>query len=318
MRGYRAGCWAVTDRFVCFSWPGRSSLARSSSPGFTLVELLAVIAVIGILMTLLLPAVQAAREAARRMQCRNNLKQIGLAIHNYEATFGAFPPPRTRRPGHNMLTFILPYLEQQVVFNRFDLSQNWSATINRPARDVEINLFLCPTAPSNRTVNNRRYYASDYAVCEYFPNSADRRRLISDGHISDRSDWYNLFQPDFEGPSTIAAVRDGLSNTFMLFEDAGRPLKYLENGRRGDPNASPMEPLSGAAWAAEDADFWLHHVCHASQMFNCTNNNEIYSFHPDGANFLYGDGSVHFHPDNMDAESFVSLFTRAAGDTGGR
>ena len=314
MRSYRVGCRAATDRFVGLSRPGRSAAARRSSRGFTLVELLVVIAIIGILVALLLPAVQAAREAARRMQCRNNLKQIGLAIHNYETTFRVFPPPRTRDPGHNMLTFILPYLEQEAVFDKFDLSQNWSATINRPARDVEIDVFLCPTAPGDRTVGSRRYYAGDYAVCENFINSADRRRLISDGHISDRSDWYNLFQPDFEGPSTVAGVRDGLSNTFMLFEDAGRPLKYLENGRRGDPNASPREPISGAAWASEDADFWIHHVCNTSQIFNCTNNNEIYSFHPNGANFLYGDGSVHFHSDNMDPEPFVSLFTRAAGD----
>ena len=294
--------------------PSLTYSPRLSWRGFTVVELLVVIAIIGILVALLLPAVQAAREAARRTQCRNNLKQIGLAIHNYEGIYGLFPPPRTRQPGHNMLTFILPYLEQQSVFAKFDLSLNWSATENRPARDVEIEVFLCPTSPGDRTVGNRRYYVSDYAVCENFINSADRRRLISEGHISDRSDWYNLFQPDFEGPSKMADVRDGLSNTFMLFEDGGRPLKYLENGRRGDPDASPKEPLSGAAWASEHADFWIHHVCNTSQMFNCTNNNEIYSFHPNGANFLYGDGSVHFHSENMDAETFVSLFTRAAGD----
>ena len=314
MGSNRADCRAAANRFVGFSLPGRSLAARRFSRAFTLVELLVVIAVIGILVALLLPAVQAAREAARRMHCRSNMKQIGLAIHNYEATHRLFPPPRSRNPGHSMSTFILPYLEQQPVFDKFDLSLNWSAAANKPARDVEIDVFLCPTAPGNRTVDGRRYYVSDYAVCENFINSADRRRLIAEGHISERRDWFNLFQPDFEGPSTIAGVRDGLSNTFMLFEDGGRPLKYLENGRRGDPDASPMEPLSGAAWAAEDADFWIHHVCNTSQMFNCTNNNEIYSFHPNGANFLYGDGSVHFHSDNMDAETFVSLFTRAAGD----
>ena len=309
-------CRAAANRFVGFSRPGRYPAARHSSRGFTLVELLVVIAIIGILVALLLPAVQAAREAARRMRCLNNFKQIDLAIHNYEATFGMFPPPKTRDPDHNMLTFILPHLELQAVFDKFDLSRNWSAAVNRPARDVEINVFLCPTTPGNRTVDGRRYYAADYAVCENFPGSPDRTRLINDGYIRDRHNWYNLFQPDYEGPSTMAAVTDGLSNTFMLFEDAGRPLKYLENGRLGNPGASPMEPISGAAWASGDAEFWIHHVCHTSQFFNCTNCNEIYSFHPGGTNFLYGDGSVHFHSDSMDPEPFVSLFTRAAGDFG--
>ncbi len=278
------------------------------------MELLVVIAIIGILVALLLPAVQAAREAARRLRCTNNLKQIGLAIHNYETGFGMFPPPKTRDPGHNMLTFILPYLEREAVYDKFDLSRNWSATVNKPARDVEIEVFLCPTTPGNRIVGNRRYYVSDYAVCENFPGSADRTRLINEGQISKRKNWFGLFRPDYKGPSTVAGVQDGLSNTFMLFEDAGRPMKYLENGRRGDPDASPKEPMSGAAWADDDAEFWIHHTCNGSQVINCTNNNEIYSFHPGGANFLYGDGSVHFHAENMDVETFVSLFTRAAGD----
>jgi prepilin-type processing-associated H-X9-DG protein len=109
-------------------------------------------------------------------------------------------------------------------------------------------------------------------------------------------------------------VRDGLSNTFMLFECSGRPLKYLENGRRGDPDTTPKEPISGAEWASAEAEFWIHEVCHGSQFFNCNNHNEIYSLHPGGANFLYGDGSVHFHSETIEPEAFVSLFTRAAGD----
>ena len=93
----------------------------------------------------------------------------------------------------------------------------------------------------------------------------------------------------------------------MLFEDAGRPIGYVEG------KATRATNVSGAEWANREAEFWIHLLC-GPQIINCTNNNEIYSFHPGGANFLYGDGSVHFQPETIDPETFVSLFTRAAQD----
>ena len=285
----------------------------ASRAAFTLVELLVVIAIIGVLIALLLPAVQAARESARRMQCCNHFKQIGLGILNYESVHRVFPLPKTEDPDHNLLTFLLPYVEQQAIYDQYDWNKNWSSTKNRPARENEIDTFLCPTAPSDRTCEDRRYYVTDYATCENIHGSVSNP-LVAAGVIRDRGSWYNLFQPFWAGPSRAAAVRDGLSNTFMLFECSGRPLKYLQNGRRGDPDATPKEPISGAEWASDEAEFWIHEVCNGSQLFNCSNLNEIYSFHPGGANFLYGDGTVHFHSETIDTDTFVSLFTRAAGD----
>jgi len=274
--------------------------------GFTLVELLVVIAIIGVLIALLLPAVQAAREAARRMRCTNNLKQIGLALHNYESCYGVFPPAYSRRPGHNMLTFLLSYLEQQPVYDRYRWDLPWDDAANDPATHVDLDVFLCPSADSGR------HYVADYATCEYIPNNQARRDLIASGALTARRRWDGLFEKgppgdDYAPANPISAIRDGLSNTFMLFEDAGRPIGYEDGNVTGTAN------VSGAEWASRHAEFWIHLLC-GPRIINCSNNNEIYSFHPGGANFLYGDGSVHFQPETIDPETFVSLFTRAAQD----
>jgi len=273
--------------------------------GFTLIELLVVVAIIGILIALLLPAVQSVRESARRMQCANNLRQIGLALHGYLEAHEVFPPAYTRDPGHNMLTFLLPHLELQEVYDRYDWGRPWDDAANRQATRVDLAVFVCPSAPSGRR------YVADYATCEYIVSTV-RDELLAGGHLSPRKDWDGFFKKGDAGesaPSTsLANVRDGLSNTFMLYEDAGRPLGYSEG------TATGSEGISGAPWASEDAEFWIHEICHTSRMFNCFNSNEIYAFHPGGANFLYGDGTVRFQPESMPPETFVSLFTRAGGD----
>ena len=278
-----------------------------SARAFTLVELLVVITIIGILIALLLPAVQAAREAARRMQCTNNLKQIGLAIHNYESAHLVYPPNAVLSPRrHNVLTFILPYLEQQAIYDKYHWEEHWYADVNKEATEVDIGLFLCPSAP--RRPNK---YVTDYATC----GSIDARQgyhvrnvLIQGGHLTER--FTTEFWPSMLGPDarTQADVRDGLSNSFMLFEDAGRPNGY-ENGKPdGQTN------ISGPRWADEAADFGINDWCGVTRCMNCNNRNEIYSFHAGGCMFLYGDGSVHFHPDGMNVETFVSLFTHNAHD----
>jgi prepilin-type N-terminal cleavage/methylation domain-containing protein/prepilin-type processing-associated H-X9-DG protein len=272
---------------------------------FSLIELLVVIAVIGVLMALLLPAVQSVREAARRTRCTNNLKQIGLALHSYESACRVFPPAYTRNPGHNLLAFILPHVELQEVADRYDWDKPWDDPANDPVTELDLAVFVCPSAPGGRR------YVSDYATCDYITKTL-RERLVDGGHLSARGNWDGFFQkgaPGQSAPSPVAGhIRDGLSKTFMLFEDGGRPLGYDQDGPTGSKS------ISGSRWASEDAEFWFHDVCSTAQMFNCRNSNEVYAFHPGGANFLYADGTVQFHSEMMPAETFVALFTRAGGD----
>ncbi|MBR5626433.1 MAG: DUF1559 domain-containing protein, partial [Thermoguttaceae bacterium] len=131
---------------------------RRSRLGFTLVELLVVIAIIGTLTGMMLPAVQSARETARRMTCTNNLRQIGLSISMYLDVLGCFPPTKTtyltdsgvRRDRHNILTLLLPYLEQTNIYDQIDLERPWSLAANRAGTRNRVPVFLCPTASSHR------------------------------------------------------------------------------------------------------------------------------------------------------------------------
>ena len=170
--------------------------------GFTLVELLVVIAIIGILVALLLPAVQAAREAARRMQCQNNLKQIGLAIHNFHDAKKILPPAQRQSwdlaqnktvAGHSWATFILPYIEQQAIHDKYDFSPNlnWDDLPNDAATGPirnRIATYICPSAPTVRPTNSNRGYLDYPATTERtWPTggntwvSAALRPLISAG-----------------------------------------------------------------------------------------------------------------------------------------
>ncbi len=200
-------------------------MTHRKRPGFTLVELLVVIAIIGILVGLLLPAVQAAREAARRMQCSNNLKQLGLAAHNFESSYKYFPPGEwtraattasTSRPAWT--TVVLSFLEQSNKFNQFDFTVDVNTDLkNEPARQQDVPAFICPSEPSGAqfaangiTVGRLNYFGS-------IGGAADCRQL--DGLAGIFSGNFSNVQLN-ETPKgiKIGAVSDGTSNTALHSE----------------------------------------------------------------------------------------------------
>jgi prepilin-type N-terminal cleavage/methylation domain-containing protein/prepilin-type processing-associated H-X9-DG protein len=308
---------------------------RTGFRGFTLVELLVVIAIIGILIALLLPAIQATREAARRMTCSSNLRQIGLGIVQYENTRKEFPPPYTDTtvtpalPRHSLYPYISPFIEIASLLKNYDMKQHWNSTHNLPFSQMDIGVFLCPTAPSvPRMEGAGGRSLTDYGPCTDL-SSGVMSNLSSLGLLKQtRKDNNNTWAVGFfhvqvgttsyqcpkckQGgcPKHVTAkiIKDGLSHTMMWFEDGGRPLHFIGKSKQSDT-------ASGGRWA-DNENWWIeHNTCGQGQVFNCNNGNEIFSFHPGGCNFAYGDGSVRFHPETIDSETFVSLFTRAAGDT---
>lgn len=170
------------------NYPPQNSSGGGVGTGTTIGIIIGVLAVVmvlcgGILVALLLPAVQAAREAARRMNCANNMKQIALALHNYESAYGSLPPAFTvddsGKPLHSWRTLILPYLEQAAVYQQIDLSKPWDDPVNRPFNDVAVPTFTCPsgTLPPNMTC-----YQVIVDQQSAFPGGTSRSfRTITDG-----------------------------------------------------------------------------------------------------------------------------------------
>jgi prepilin-type N-terminal cleavage/methylation domain-containing protein/prepilin-type processing-associated H-X9-DG protein len=243
-----------------------------SHRGFTLIELLVVIAIIAVLIGLLLPAVQAAREAARRVQCVNNLKQLGLALHNYNTAAGAFPPgvvstvstlnPTLSQTGINDLSqwtswsaqaMLLPYMEQAPLFNAANFS--WACCWDDPTSDAtnvtvyttKINSFLCPSDGlagvgnvASYTANINSYYGSIGTTTIQYP---------ADGNTSGLFKLYKA--TDNTGLSTaLGEVTDGTSNTIAFGEglvgDYGKTTNWRGNGMAGPPDVPAIETLLDA------------------------------------------------------------------------
>ncbi len=280
-------------------------------PGFTLIELLVVIGIIGVLLALLLPAVQKVREVANKTTCTNNLKQIGLALHNYHDGNGSFPPSNTSAPvnkKHSWITFVLPYIEQQNLFNLYNFDHNWYAVKNERAVRIQLKIFQCPSAPADRVDPN---FPSLPACGDYNATSNVDPTLITLGLIPPTKNLEGVLVKNQN--TRILDIRDGPAYTIMVAEDAGRP--QLWNAGRAVPGYA-----NGGGWADSDGPFSLQGASFDGSMIlgpcpmNCTNDNEIYSFHRQGANCLFADGHVQLIRADINIKTMAALITRAGNE----
>ena len=300
--------------------------------GFTLVELLVVIAIIGILVGLLLPAVQAAREAARRMQCSNNLKQIGLAMHNYESTMKCFPAANIVRVGSPMrgdgFTWharILPYLEQNALYDRIaplmgtDVGNQDSAEQVFAGKTTRLPMYQCPSHPSGVSNPSKNgYQLSTYnAVCGNTTFNDDQLDEATDVGYNGNGMFY------MNSRTRFGDIPDGSSNTYMVAEVQDE-LKGAPNSNRmpgsdrryifsGDSDNNPPTDVSEYLIGMETDDPINVNQRDADGYFN--NDGEYAgSFHTGGAHFALGDGSIRFISQNINLTAYRAMSTRNGGE----
>ncbi|MCX7426524.1 MAG: DUF1559 domain-containing protein [Planctomycetia bacterium] len=308
--------------------PG-SVAARLDKPtvarhGFTLVELLVVIAIIGILIALLLPAVQAAREAARRMQCTNNLKQFGVALHNYHAAYQRFPPGMyavlaTTDWGFSWGAIILPYLEQGTFNDLLDYEKPYYMEPNWTAMQTRIEAFVCPTDPhggdwielgAGGTVNDAR--ATSYAGVadsglHLQPNKNPREdcngmffgnKQVRVGDVADGTS-HTLFVGEITGARGNSGGVPAFFQHFIATQniqntqDGINSWRTVPGGRDDSPTGDPIDGDGG------------------NRHYELFDEIGFSSFHPGGCNFLMVDGSVHFLSETILQPTLSALTTRA-------
>ena len=321
----------------------------TSREGFTLIELLVVIAIIAVLIALLLPAVQAAREAARRAQCTNNLKQLGLALHNYHDTLGTLPagyPVRVWEPDPTVpaaharwstLAALTPFLEQSAVFNaiNFDFPMiggpgqaNAVFPPNTTAVSTKIALFLCP---SDKGVQIRPpFQPANYVACVGSgrnggdANAADGSLFINSSiGLRDMTDGTS--QTTVISESTIGT--GGATSAIPAVGAIDRSLYFLS--ATAFPTLTDANCLATASWGVRRGANWVdgdygvgiynHYYTPNSKSPDCMRHSNpgwkaARSRHPGGVNVLFGDGGVRFVKDTIDRITWQGLATRAGGE----
>src|SRR5262249_9990232 len=298
-----------------FTLERRTELIPFYRGGLTLIELLVVIAIIAVLIGLLLPAVQKVREAANRMACANNLKNLGLALHNYHGDHGKFPPGAVGpyasvpqfagRKDNGLGAYLLPYLEQQALASRYRWDVSWSDPPNQTVVNTELKIWQCPSAQANRIMDgllptvapppsvpfNGTAACGDYAGMSVVDSGLASGGLIDlpGGPRDERGHYEGVFP--INRTTRLTDILDGTSHTILMAECAGRPA--LWQGRKQVPNVW----LTGGPWSSRNLLTGRGATPGGTAFYgpcavNCTNDREVYSFHPGGANVVFADGSV--------------------------
>jgi prepilin-type N-terminal cleavage/methylation domain-containing protein len=297
-------------------------MASSKKSGFTLIELLVVIAIIAILIGLLLPAVQKVREAAARLQCMNNLKQLALGVHNYTQVNKHFPPAYTGKgqgPGWGWGSYILPYVEQQPLHDALGVTTKPFTILPTPTEQTKLILFRCPsdTGPDLNSVR-RNFAMSNYRAVmgtiskkdpdwDLFYGNLDYGRYNAEAHrivgTTGRGGimWQN-------SKIKIGDIKDGTSNTVLIgeckFDLVTTKWAAQIYGSRGLDNMPHL-----AIWIS-DVMWWLDED---SADINGSAPQAFSSWHPGGAFFAFGDGSVRFFRDAGDVGTLRWLAGRDDG-----
>lgn len=299
---------------------------RYRQHGFTLIELLVVIAIIAILIGLLLPAVQKVREASARTQCQNNMKQFGLALHNYATNNNSYlPASRVTVNGvskfRSWTPLALAYVEQDAVGRLWDFNVRWNVEPNLTTSKTTFKLFTCPSAPERAPAPN------GIGPGDYGSVNTIRRRFYTANGIGAQFPLGPTGSPDDEAigalqkvkDTHILAIEDGTSNTMMIAEDSGRPSLFQKS--RGNTGLTVAD---GWGWADPDCGFSVDGVnptdlttTGGTCFINCTNDSEFFSFHTGGMNVCMADGSVRYISENVSAATLAALVTAKGGDLPG-
>jgi prepilin-type N-terminal cleavage/methylation domain-containing protein len=289
-------------------------------PAFTLIELLVVIAIIAVLMGLLIPAVQKVRGAAARIQCANNLHQIGVAIHNYaSANNGQLPySHRSTTPYSGWVTLLLPYLEQDNLYRQYNFALNWYDPAQRSVVSQQVKVMVCPATPNSQrmitgTVNGVAYSVppADYAAIGGITSDIVPQVIPAD--------YPRLGAMPIDTTLGFKDITDGTSTTLLVAEGAGRP-QIWQGGHNTGTISSTAETKS--TWSAWNGDFIRGYsfdgtVYPGPCPLNCSNMDAIYSFHTGGAYGLMGDGSAQFMTQSMDVWVMYALATSQGGEVVG-
>jgi prepilin-type N-terminal cleavage/methylation domain-containing protein/prepilin-type processing-associated H-X9-DG protein len=323
--------------------------------GFTLIELLVVIAIIAVLIALLLPAVQAAREAARRAQCVNNLKQIGIAMHNYHDVVGSFPPGAVTSGNNwkgtwwNWPAFILPRLEQTAVYNSINFANPVCTTVggldtNSTVWRTVIPSFLCPSDQVGSGIMSNLNWVSPVSHNQNF-TGAVICYVACYGDNKFGNPTFDIYSSEQGGPGwgcsgtftglfgdcSMGMVRgirdctDGTSNTILAGENSPNmngALMWVNGNGTYSTTAIPLNWKSnlkdGQVDPSDGTTCNIGQLGNTLQALHCWRNQTVNygfkSWHPGGANFAMGDGSVKFIKQSINPRTYNALGTRAVGE----